>query len=169
MILPPLPPELGPLIAIPVFPLRSKLFVAVKVAPPVKVNAWIAAQLIDGDPLGTDIVAVTPAVPSPEMNIALLEDEPDQLKAVSIVTVAAAGNVTLSGGVSANAPNRAAPVIVNGAATLPELTTEIVAPLKFKPPLTRERPAAALAENMTLPVLAVTEKLVAVLLSQRFP
>ena len=74
----------------PVFPPKSKEFVAVKVAPPVKVTWLTAAQLIVGAPEATLIVPTAPLVKDEEGPTQIgAEDEPAHVKALVMVCVAA--------------------------------------------------------------------------------
>ena len=168
MILPP-PPD-GPEIVIPVLPLKSKLLVAVKVAPPENVNPCKDAQLIVGDPAATEIVAAVPLVSPVDKFRALEELEPAHVKALSIVNVAPAPNMTRSGAVRVRLPIRPDPVIENCAGVDPVVATVTAHPFKLAPPVAKSLEVGLLTgEKLRVAVFALIVKLVAVALSHGVP
>ena len=84
---------LGPVIVMPEFPFKSNELDAAKVAPPLNVRFWIPAQEIVGEPVATDIVAAVPFEEALESRNALELEEPAQVKAFVIVTVAPAEKI----------------------------------------------------------------------------
>lgn len=151
----------------PVLPPRSSEFVAVNVAPPVKIMPCIDAHAMVGAPLATDKVAVAELL-LVKKYIGLLE-VPTQLNAFETVTVAELVRTTPTGPVTFIVAMVGAPPIDQG--TCAELAEKLTV-LYVKPPLWNSlRPpfTTELPEKEIVELLAVNVRFVVVPKSHAVP
>lgn len=119
--MPPPPPALGAVMVMPELLPRSKLLVAVNVAPPENTSRLTPAHDIVGEPLATETVACV--LNESELTAIWFDDEPVQVKALVTAVVTPLGKVIALGAVTANVATVFAPLKVNPP---PELLAETV-------------------------------------------